>query len=85
MRPFFEQAKGLAIRAFADLVNDPSTVVGKHPQDFTLFEIGNFDQDNGEIIVQDKRSIGNGVEFLELKKDEKVLDLNKAINDNMSM
>lgn len=43
MPPFFFAATGLAIRAFADMANDPSHTVGKHPEDYSLFEIGTFD------------------------------------------
>ena len=37
------QATGQAMRAFEDTVNDVTTQFGKHPEDFTLFEIGTFD------------------------------------------
>lgn len=43
MRPFFEQTRGSAIRAITEAVNDKSTGLAKHPADFTLFELGDFD------------------------------------------
>jgi len=37
MQPFFMNAKGQALRAFADLVNDGQSQFSKHPEDFVLF------------------------------------------------
>lgn len=64
MPPFFVPSRGLAIRAFEDCINSDEHQFGKHPADYTLFEIGKFDTDTGEIIYQDRISVGNGVEFL---------------------
>lgn len=49
MQPFFMSSKGQAIRAFTDTVNDPSTQFNKHPEDFTLFEIGEYDDQSGKV------------------------------------
>jgi len=62
--PFFVPTIGLAIRAFTDCVNDDEHQFGRHPQDYTLFEIGEFDDSTALIITGDKKSIGNGVEFI---------------------
>lgn len=44
MSPFFIPAKGLAIRSFQEAVNKPGTPLNTHPADFTLFELGTFDE-----------------------------------------
>jgi len=44
MQPFFMQTKGQAVRAFSDTVNDPKHQFYKHAEDFTLFELGSFDE-----------------------------------------
>lgn len=49
MSPFFFSAVGQAVRAFSDLVNDASSMVGRHPEDFGLFEIGAFDDNSGKL------------------------------------
>lgn len=41
--PFFMSHDGLAIRAATDLVNDPSTTMGRHPADFNLMRLGTWD------------------------------------------
>jgi len=49
LKPFYVQSKGEAIRAFSELANDKTTNFGKYPADFTLFEIGSFDSETGDI------------------------------------
>lgn len=47
MQPFFMQSKGVAIRAFTETANDKNSAIGKNPDDFTLFELGTFNQSQG--------------------------------------
>lgn len=45
--PFFMVNDAMAIRSFGDLANDDRTLVGKHPEDFTLYRVGYFDDSTG--------------------------------------
>lgn len=70
LRPFWSDHKGNAIRSFQQLVNDksnPDNMVANHPDQFTLFELGTFNPETGEIQTCIPQSLGNGVEFI--KKD----------------
>lgn len=49
MQPVFVQAKGQAIRSFSDAINDASTNFGKHPEDYTLFVVGEWDELDGTL------------------------------------
>lgn len=51
MNPFFMQANGQAIRAFSDEANDPKSQLGRHPTDFVLFCIGEFDDNTGQLVA----------------------------------
>jgi len=64
MPPFFVPAVGLATRAFSDCINSETHAFGKHPSDYTLFQIGEFDDSVAEITNCEKKSLGNGVEFV---------------------
>jgi len=65
LQPFFMPNRGQAIRAFQDTVNDPKTQFHKHPSDFSLFEIGTYDDLSGAITMHDaKVNLGTAVEFL---------------------
>jgi len=46
MQPFFFPTRGLAIRTFTDMANDSQSNIGRYPEDYTLFEIGHYDDQN---------------------------------------
>lgn len=46
MNPFYAKNKGQALRDFIDLMKDSQSVISKHPEDYSLYEIGSFDQDS---------------------------------------
>lgn len=47
--PFFCQAVGQAPRSMDDLVNDPQTVISRHPEDYSLYHVGSFDDGSAEF------------------------------------
>ena len=51
--PFFQNTIGQATRSFTDAVNDPTTSMHNHPEDFTLFEIGSIDLDTAKMETLD--------------------------------
>lgn len=51
MQPFFAKTIGLACRMFETSCADPSTHLHKHPSDFTLCEIGEFDDVSGVLTT----------------------------------
>lgn len=51
MRPFFLQTTAVAVRAIIDLAKDPKNETAQHPGDFTLYELGTFD-DHTAIVDQ---------------------------------
>jgi len=62
--PRYYRAKGEAIREFSEAVNMNDNGISKYPGDFTLFEIGEFDDSTGFITMLNAPvSIGNGLEF----------------------
>lgn len=64
--PFFMHNDGLAIRAFADNVNsEQENNISKHPDQFTLFRIGEFDDASGEIKTDIVKSLGTGLQYQE--------------------
>lgn len=63
-RPFFSQAVGSAIRAFEDAVNQKGSDISRHPEDFTLFEIAEFDDATAVITpLKAHQNLGVGIEF----------------------
>lgn len=70
--PFFMKTTGEAVRAFADLANDNQSMINKHPDDFRLFYVGDFDQELGRLVPLEKaQPLGSAVEYK--KPDQQVL------------
>ncbi len=64
--PFYNQSRGSALRSFSDTVNDQNSLIAKHSADFTLFELGAWDDQDAEFTPhQTKINLGTGIEFLE--------------------
>lgn len=64
--PFFMKATGLALRGFTDMINSgEQTQYSVHPQDFTLFELGEWNEETGKVEQYEApKSLGNGVDFI---------------------
>lgn len=62
--PFVFPSVALAVRAFEDLVKDPRSSVSKHPGDYRLFRIADFDDVEGYLSpVSPVVFIGCGSDF----------------------
>lgn len=64
--PFFMGTVGEAVRAFKDLVNDTNTLPGRHPADFKLVCIGEFDNEKGLLASGEMSSMGFGTDYQNL-------------------
>ncbi len=62
LRPFFANSAGEAIRSFGDAVNS-DTPFGKHPEDYTLFAVGSFD-DSDALLQGEHHALGNALEMV---------------------
>lgn len=70
--PFMINNKGIALREFADACNNKETFLSKHPGDYTLFELGTFDQDTGKFdILPTPVSLGKALEFVKRVQEPK--------------
>lgn len=66
LTPFFMPTRGLAIRAFQQAVNDEGHQFHRHAADYTLFEIGLFDERSGQLLSRESYDrIGSGNELAE--------------------
>lgn len=67
--PFFLTNDNLARRAFGDAVLDSSTGVNKHPEDYNLYRIGEFDDNSGELIkIKCPEFLAKAVDFIATKE-----------------
>jgi hypothetical protein len=51
--PMFLMTKGHALRSFTDEVNrkDEQNMLNKHPEDFVLYHLGDYDTESGEFTT----------------------------------
>lgn len=54
MTPFFFSTTGQAVRAFSDLANDGQSMVSRHPGDYRLNCIGEFDDSTARVAAYEK-------------------------------
>ena len=62
MRPFMMQSDGQAIRSFTDIAMDAEHEIGKHPEDYALFRIGQFNDNKGELVGEDRECLITALE-----------------------
>ncbi|AXL14718.1 nonstructural protein [Microviridae sp.] len=64
--PFVLPTDGMATRTFSDCVNKEDHQFHAHPADYTLFGLGEFDDESAAIIPYEVvKSYGTGVEFID--------------------
>lgn len=61
--PFYSTNKLTAIREFSQAVNDKNTGFHKFPEDYVLFEVGEWDTSTGLFAPINPVSIGSALEF----------------------
>lgn len=63
--PFFMQTTASAVREYGDLVNDERSSIHKHPSDYVLFQIGEYDDGTGVVVsVSPYSNLGLGSDFV---------------------
>jgi len=63
--PLFARAKGEILRSFIEAVNKPDTEFAKHPSDYTLFELGSFDDATAKFdLYATPERVGVAIEFV---------------------
>jgi len=70
LRPFHATRDGEALRAFKNGANDSRSEIAKNPKDYTLFEIGTFDDASGEFtMLPAKIPHGNALQYVDVKTE----------------
>lgn len=67
--PFYFLHDNQAIRTFTDCINSEKHQFSHHPDDYTLYKIGTFDDDGASIGNIAPISLGNGINFVKSKSE----------------
>lgn len=64
--PFFVMSRPEAVRSFSDEVNsrNPESMLAKHPEDFTLFCVCEFDVTSGDVVPVGPESLALGANLV---------------------
>lgn len=83
--PFFLPTDGMAIRAFQGNVNSKEdNNISLHPDQFTLYKIGEWDDQRGHVEALDKIvSLGVGITFVENKVTDDQMQLFDTVNEKL--
>lgn len=64
LAPFFVPTAGVAVRTFRDCANSESHHFGQNPADYTLFEIGEFDDATAIFKAYDSfKNLGTALSY----------------------
>lgn len=64
LQPFFAMSTGVAVRMFEEAASDREHAFYKHAEDYTLFKVGEFYQDSGQLVPSDVLiPLGNAMQF----------------------
>lgn len=61
-RPFCARSDMEAMRSFSDIAVSKDHPIGQHPDDYTLFRVGTYDDNKGQIVGEASEKIINGAE-----------------------
>lgn len=77
--PMFLLTRGQALRGWTDACNDPRTDMCKYPHDFSLMEIGSYDEDTGRFENLDAPvNLGIAVHFKQGDNGSHLADVSKS-------
>lgn len=67
MPPLYFRNKGEALRWWQELCNNAESKIAKHPSDYTLFEVGSWNDDSNEFsLLKAPVKLGLALEFVKI-------------------
>ena len=76
--PFMLPKVQMALRTFGDTINNPESQMSRHPEDYQLFHLGQFDNHDASYeLFSAPKPLGNGLQF----KSQRELFQEDLIND----
>lgn len=70
MTPFFYPSVGQASRFFGDLLEDPKASLSKHPEDYSLYLLGEYDDGSGMMFPSTQPAhLISGIEYMRSREN----------------
>ncbi len=67
--PIFYPEVGQAVRMFTDAINEPKHLFSKHPEDYTLHEIGLYDDNTAKLEPFGPECVITGLQCIEASRE----------------
>lgn len=64
-QPIFTRTAGQALRSFSDEVKNPESPFNKHPEDYSIYYMGEFNEQTGIITPADPTRLARATEYKE--------------------
>ena len=83
-RPFCARSEDEAIRSFSDVACDAAHPIGKHPEHFSLFQVGAFEDSVGQLDAGAPRFVVKALDLVVRSRKvdpEKLADLDASVAD----
>lgn len=68
--PVPSQSDGVAFRNFTNLASDPNTPVGRNPEDYSLWRVGEWNDAEGVVTPETKECLGYAVDLIAVDDKE---------------
>jgi len=65
--PYFAGTDGAALRSFQEVANDMNTSIGRHPGDYSLWYVGDFDDLHGVLIPVRAAHVADAVSLIQVQ------------------
>lgn len=69
-QPFHAVNDAVAMRMVSAAVNDPGTSLNRHPEDYTVYELARFDEENGTFEILNQRAVTTCIALKEQNIDQ---------------
>ncbi len=63
-KPFFSTADDLVRREFQDVATTPDHQINKHPEHYSLWRLGNFDNNTGKVVDEANECLWQAIEAI---------------------
>ncbi len=70
-RPMFARADGEIMREFQNICVDKEHPCGQHPEDYSLFRLGIFDDQTGKVTDEKNECLATGLEMIALSRSKR--------------
>lgn len=69
-RPFVARSEGEALRSFTDIASDDKHPIGQHPEHYSIWRIGMYDDATGKIDTESPVHLSGAVELIKVDLKE---------------